>query len=177
MSDHVRGSRQARAAGVLVGVVGLWGALIPFVGPTFGYSMGGVPAWTWSESHLTLHLAPGVVAVLGAVLLMRRQRARQVVGALLGIVGGTWFVIAPSLHPLWAESSMGGMSHMGGSALSGALSGLGYHYGTGALIAVAAAYALGALGAAGKTSTDSRPASADGDRATEPSRSRVSVGG
>ena len=41
---------------------------------------------------------------------------------------------------------MGGM-RMGGSELSSALSGLGYHYGTGTLIAVFAAYALGSLSA------------------------------
>ncbi len=66
---------------------------------------------------------------------------------MLAVAGGVWFVIAPTLHPLWADPGMDGMS-MGESALSSALSGLGYHYGTGALITVAAAYALGAFGSA-----------------------------
>lgn len=58
------------------------GALVPFVGPTFGYGMGGTAAWTWSESHLTLHLLPGIAAALGGALLVRGRRATQVAGAL-----------------------------------------------------------------------------------------------
>ncbi len=88
--------------------------------------MGGAPAWDWSESHLTLHLLPGVAAVLGGMLLMLGQRASQLLGSVLAVAGGVWFVIAPTLHPLWADQGMGGMS-MGESALSSALSGLGYH--------------------------------------------------
>jgi len=33
-------SRQVRVAAVIVGILGVWGALIPFVGPSFGYGMG-----------------------------------------------------------------------------------------------------------------------------------------
>jgi hypothetical protein len=149
-------------------VLGLWGALVPFVGPTFGFSMGGAPAWTWTESSVTLHLVPGVAAVLGAVLLMRGRLASQVSGAVLALLGGIWFVIAPSLRPLWAgqpTSSTSGMVGMGGmehSALSSALSALGYHYGTGVLVSIVAAYALGALAkerraAAGDRIVEGRP--------------------
>jgi len=138
---------------VIVGIVGIWGALIPFVGPSFGYGMGTSQSWQWSESHLTLHLAPGLAAVLGAALMLQGQRARQLSGATLAVLGGAWFVLAPTLHPLWATPSMGGMGGMGGSALSSALSGLGYHYGTGAVIAIAAAYALGVL-SAGRVTAD-----------------------
>lgn len=151
-------------------VLGLWGALVPFVGPSFGYSMGGGQAWTWSESHLTLHLLPGIAAVLGAGLLIRGRRASQMSGALLAVVGGLWFVIGPTPHPLWAGESMGGMS-MGGSATSSTLEGLGYHYGTGALIAVVAAYAVGELSHARDLSSDER---SEG-RQTSPDTSPVSV--
>ena len=71
---------------------------------------------------------------------------------------------------------MSGMS-MGGSALSGALSALGYHYGTGAIIAIAAAYAVGALNP--KSAAPS--ARADGSErdlstaAPQQSKSRVEV--
>lgn len=141
MDTLPRVSRQVRTAAVIVGIVGIWGALIPFVGPSFGYGMGPSQSWQWSESHLTLHLAPGLAAVLGAALTLQRQRARQLFGATLAVLGGAWFVLAPTLHPLWATPSMGGM---GGSAMSSALSGLGYHYGTGAVITIAAAYTLSA---------------------------------
>lgn len=169
-------SGQAKVAGVVVGLLGLWGALVPFVGPTFGYGMGGTPAWTWSESHLTLHLAPGVVALLGGLMLLRGRRAGQVLGGMLGVVGGAWFVIAPTLHPLWAAPTMSGMDGMGDSALSEALSGLGYHYGTGALIAVFAAYALGNVGAARGRGADARTEASGPARPTATDTSRVGVG-
>lgn len=139
-------SGRAKFAGGVLLVLGLWGALVPFIGPSFGYGMGGVAAWTWTESHATLHLAPGVAAIVGAIFLLRGRRASQTFGSLLAMTGGIWFVIAPSLHPLWAGQSMNGMSGMGSSAMSSALSAIGYHYGTGVLIAIVAAYTLGVLG-------------------------------
>jgi len=146
MKTRPQVARPLVLTGVIIMILGIWGALVPFVGPTFGYGMGGAAAWTWSESHVTLHLLPGLAAIAGAVLLLRGRLAAKYLGAVLAVTGGIWFVIGPTLQPLWASSSMGGMS-MGGSALSSALSGLGYHYGTGALIAVFAGYALGSLGA------------------------------
>ncbi len=166
MQPAPRVSRQVRVAAAIVGIVGIWGALIPFVGPSFGYGMGTTQSWQWSESHLTLHLAPGVAAALGATLLLQGQRTRQLSGASLALLGGAWFVLAPTLHPLWATPSMGGMSGMGGSALSSALSGLGYHYGTGAVIAIAAAYVLGLLGAT--RVTEDPPADGGAERSGVP---------
>lgn len=60
---------------------------------------------------------------------------------------GVYFLQLGKARGQWATPSMDGMGGMGGSALSSALSGLGYHYGTGAVIAIAAAYALGVLSA------------------------------
>ncbi|MBA2558836.1 MAG: hypothetical protein H0V07_02940 [Propionibacteriales bacterium] len=180
MSVRSQVSGQAKVAGVIVGILGLWGALVPFFGPSFGYGMGGVQSWTWSESHLTLHLAPGLVAVAGGALLVRGRRVRQIVGALAGVVGGAWFVIAPSLHPLWAGQStngMSGMSGMGHSAMSEALSALGYHYGTGALIAIVAAYALGAVGARQRAAAEVRMEASQTDRPAATDSSRVGVRG
>lgn len=139
-------SGRAKIAGGVLLVLGLWGALVPFIGPSFGYGMGGVGAWTWTESHATLHLAPGVAAIVGAIFLLLGRSTSQTFGSLLAIVGGIWFVIAPSLHPLWAGQSMAGMNGMGDSVWSSALSALGYHYGTGVLIAIVGAYTFGVLG-------------------------------
>ncbi|MBA3525271.1 MAG: hypothetical protein H0T85_12145 [Geodermatophilaceae bacterium] len=161
--------RRLSGAGVALLVLGLWGALVPFAGPSFGYGMGGTPAWTWSESHLTLHLLPGLAAIVGGLIVLRgREQAQRLLGAVLAAAGGTWFLVAPTLHPLWAPSAMGGMGSMdmGDSAMSSALSGLGYHYGTGALIALIGAYAVGALAALGT----SAPTAAE--RASAPTASR-----
>jgi len=107
-------SGRAKIAGGVLLMLGLWGALVPFIGPSFGYGMGGVAAWTWTESHATLHLAPGVAAIVGTLFLLRGRRAGQTFGSLLAMTGGIWFVIAPSLHPLWAGQGMAGMSGMSG---------------------------------------------------------------
>ncbi|MGI8433237.1 MAG: hypothetical protein ACR2LE_00620 [Nocardioidaceae bacterium] len=157
---HSQTAGNVRVAGAVALVLGLWGALVPLIGPSFGYRMGSAQAQIWSESTVTLHLVPGVAAVLGALLIMRGRHAIQTLGALLATAGGIWFVIAPSMHPLWSDPGMSGMSGMSGSAMSTALSALGYHYGTGALVTVAAAYALGALAARGSSSdahVESRP--------------------
>lgn len=136
-------------------LVGIWGGLVPFVGPLFHFSMGSGGAWVWSESHATLHVAPAAVSVVGALLiLLSNRRGSQVVGGILATLGGIWFVIGPTLHPLWAAPVKAAMKMaMGGSgatasAGSGSMSpleGLGYHYGVGIVIAVLAAYALGRL--------------------------------
>ena len=157
---HSQTAGNVRVAGAVALVLGLWGALVPLIGPSFGYRMGSAQAQIWSESTVTLHLVPGVAAVLGALLIMRGRRAIQTLGALLATAGGIWFVIAPSMRPLWSDPGMSGMSGMSGSAMSTALSALGYHYGIGALVTVAAAYALGALAARGSSSdahVESRP--------------------
>lgn len=146
MAVHVAFSPRARVAGALLVVAGAWGAVVPFAGPSFGYSMGSTRAWTWTESEATLHFAPGLAVVLGALLVLRGQSVLARFGAALAGLGGAWLIIGPSLHPLWAGSGSGMMMMMGGSATSRALSDLGYHYGTGAVIALLAGYAMGALG-------------------------------
>ncbi|MGI8614730.1 MAG: hypothetical protein ACR2KL_12435 [Nocardioidaceae bacterium] len=158
-------ARRLNGAGVILLLLGAWGALVPFVGPSFGYDMGGGSAWTWSESHATLHLAPGVAAILGGLFLMfGKERTAQRFGAGVAAVAGIWFVVGPSLHPLWAGQSVGGTMDMGGTAWSSALSALGYHYGTGAAISVVAAYAVGVLAVSRGIASDSFPAASRHDR-------------
>lgn len=158
-------SDRARRTGLIIIILGFVGALVPYVGPTFDFGMGDTPAWTWTQGRATLHLAPGIAAMVGGLMLMRgHAREGQRWGAILAAAGGTWFIIAPTLQPLWTAPSMG-MGGMGDSALSGAVISLVYHYGTGVVIALLAAYALGSLAAA-RRSPDGRDAetvqSADG---------------
>jgi hypothetical protein len=143
-----------RVLGLLILLIGIWGGIVPFVGPLFHFKMGNTGAWTWTESRGTLHVAPAIAAVVGALLLLGGTRAAQSLGGLLSLVAGIWFVIGPSLEPLWTSSSGGGMHMMGGgmtgmqgtgSKTKQALEAIGYHYGTGAVIAALAAFALGLL--------------------------------
>lgn len=170
MASHALVSPRARVAGALLLIVGAWGALVPFIGPTFGYTMGSAHAWAWTESHATLHFAPGAATMIGALFLLGGRGVSQRLGAGLAAVAGTWFLIGPALHPIWAGSGMGMMGMMSGSATSNALSDIGYHYGTGAAIALLAGYAWGALGnAAGRhTPRDLPLADTSGQSANEP---------
>lgn len=137
-------STRIRPLGLAVLLVGAWGALIPFVGPSFGYRMGATAAWTWSESHVTLHLLPGLAAFLGGSVVFGAARRHARWGAALALLGGIWFVVGPTLHNAWASSGSGSMM-MGDSVWSQIATSLGYHYGTGVIITALAAYALGAL--------------------------------
>jgi len=160
-------STKVRVSGIGIMLVGLWGALVPFIGPSFGYQMGGSAAWTWSESAATLHLIPGIAAILGGALMLGVAHSRMRLGAVLALLGGAWFILGPTFRPAWAGvgnagMTMGGNSGgmmMGSSVWSQIASSLGYHYGTGVVIAALAAYALGALAVQARTvPNDAAPA-------------------
>ena len=64
--------RRSRGAfsGFLLMLLGLWGALIPFVGPYFHYAYTPDKAWTYNTGRLWLELLPGAAVFLGGFLLM-----------------------------------------------------------------------------------------------------------
>ena len=159
----------ARALGLLVALVAAWGGIVAYAGPSFHFYMGNTAAWAWTESRATLHFAPAIAGILGGLLLLiGRTRPMQQLGSLLGITAGIWFVIGPSLEPLWTSSSGGSMAmgHMGASTGMGAhmqsktmqaLEAIGYHYGTGVVLATLAALALGLLAAASAVAAAGEP--------------------
>ncbi len=159
-------SAKIRGLGIGILIIGVWGAMVPFVGPAFGYRMGNTPAWTWTESGVTVHLIPGIAAVLGGALMLGTVRSRVRLGTLLALAGGAWFILGPSIRPAWAGG--GGMMMMGQSVWSQIAASVGYHYGTGVAVAILAAYALGALAATDRARRYDAPA-------TGRSRERVST--
>jgi hypothetical protein len=136
-------SSKIQKLGIGVAIVGVWGALVPYVGPVFGYDMGGGAAWTWTESRFTLHLLPGLLAVLGGMMMMGSARGRMRAGAALGALGGAWFIVGPVIRPAWASSD--GMMMMGKGVWDQIFTSLGYHSGTGVVILALAAFSLGVL--------------------------------
>ncbi len=152
---HARTSPSSsfKVLGGLLVLLGIWAALIPFVGPSIGLSSG--KSWNLTEGRVTLHLIPGIVAALGGFLLASGRTGRLALGAGLAVLGGVWSVVAPTLHPLWADGG-GGMMMMGSSKLSSAMSSLAYHYGVGILITLVAAFALGMLTGSRHARTDKR---------------------
>lgn len=160
--------------GLLVALVAAWGGIVAFAGPSFHFYMGNTAAWTWTESRATLHFAPAIAGILGGLLLLiGATRPIQQLGSLLGITAGIWFVIGPSLEPLWTSSGggsmgMGGTMAMGGSHMQSktmqALEAIGYHYGTGVVLATLAAIALGLLVAAPALLATGEPTRPRGER-------------
>ncbi|WP_445169970.1 hypothetical protein ACTXG7_12035 [Mycolicibacterium sp. Dal123E01] len=82
------------ASGFLLILLGVWGALIPFVGPYFDFAYDPGVAWTWTTARGWLEVLPGAVTILGGVLLlMSRNRATAMLGGWLAVIAGAWFVV------------------------------------------------------------------------------------
>ncbi len=147
------GRYSARASGALIMLVGAWGGIAPYVGPTFAYHMDGAGAWQWTTARAELSLGPGVIAVLGGLLLMiAGYRAAQRFGAFIAATAGTWFVVGSLFYPLWSGASVA-LPATSTPAISTTwmriVETLGFFLGTGVLIAILAAYAYGALASVG----------------------------
>src|SRR3954452_5373708 len=93
-------------SGLLLMILGAWGALIPFIGPYFGLTIGSDQTWDWSSGRLWLSVLPGVAAFVGGFLLLTSaHRARAAVGAWLAIAAGAWFVVGPTVSRLWNDGT------------------------------------------------------------------------
>ena len=134
------------ASGLLVALLGLWGALIPFVGPYFDYSFGTNTTWHYTTDRLVLSILPGAAAVVGGLLMVRAaSRAAGALGGWLALLAGAWFTTGPAFSRLWEHG--GSQAGPIGPPLFGntrqALELIGYFYGLGALIIALAAFGVG----------------------------------
>jgi hypothetical protein len=139
--------KRGALSGLLVLLLGVWAALIPFVGPYFNYQIGTQDTWDWSANRLYLDVLPGVAAVLGGLIMMGSlRRISASFGALLALAGGIWLVIGPTMSMLWENGQLGTGPAFGSEGVR-VLEWLGFFYGVGALITLFSAYALGFLAA------------------------------
>jgi hypothetical protein len=130
-------------SGVLVMALGLWGALIPFVGPYFHYAFGSYQAWHFTMARLWLEIVPGVAAVIGGFMLLRASgRVAGIAGGCVAVAAGAWFVIGPTVSLIWHHAGDPIGAPMGGHTRQ-ALELLGYFQALGLVIATAAAFAMG----------------------------------
>jgi hypothetical protein len=106
---QMRRSRGA-ASGFLLVLLGLWGALIPFVGPYFHYAYTPDTTWTYTTARLWLEVLPGAAVFLGGVvLIIATGRHIALFGAILAAAAGAWFALGTVLSPLWNNHvTMGG---------------------------------------------------------------------
>lgn len=146
--DARRSRRATPSPGVLTGAIlvllGLWGAIVPFVGPYFSFAFTPDQAWTWTSGRGWLEVLPGAVtAVGGALLLVGHRRAVCALGAGLAALGGAWFIVGPAAADWLHLGAPGGPAATdAGLAL---LQQLAYFDGLGAVVLFLASVALGRL--------------------------------
>jgi hypothetical protein len=140
--------RRSRGAfsGFLLILLGLWGALIPFVGPYFHYAYTPDTGWTYNTARLWLELLPGAAVFLGGFLLMiARRRHTALFGALLAAAAGAWFTLGTMLSPLWNHHVTLGGSPAGSTVYTRIMEQLGFFSALGVVIVFIAAAAFGRI--------------------------------
>jgi hypothetical protein len=120
-------------SGLLLILLGAWGALAPFIGPLIRWSYSLDPAWTWTAAKGWLEVFPGVVAAVGGlILLVSGNRASAMLGGWLAVFAGAWFVVGRAFAPTLQIGDVG--QPAAASDLKRALLEVTYFTGLGALI-------------------------------------------
>jgi hypothetical protein len=169
---RVRRSRGA-LSGLLLVLLGIWGALIPFVGPYFHYAYTPDQAWRATSGRMWLEVLPGVVALVGGlVVLLSRFRPSALIGAWLAALAGAWFAVGNLIAGHWSSLPTAGLP-VGGATRS-LLEQVGFFTGLGVVIVFLAALALGrfTVVAVGDTAP-ARRAEADDTAKTSGTRARI----
>jgi hypothetical protein len=119
--------------GLMLILLGAWGALIPFIGPIFNWAYTVDPAWTWTTAKGWLEVLPGVAAAVGGLLLLGAgNRASAMLGGWLAVFGGAWFVVGRTFASTLNIGDVG--QPMASTDLKRALLEVTYFIGLGALI-------------------------------------------
>lgn len=150
MTGMLRMLRMRRSRGVLSGFVlfllGLWGGLIPFVGPYFHYAYTPDIAWDYTSARLWLEILPGAAVFLGGILLMMAAgRHTALFGALLAAAGGAWFTLGTVLSPLWNNNVLLGGSPASLTVTMRIAEQIGFFTGLGIVIVAIASAAFGRI--------------------------------
>lgn len=140
--------RVPRSRGVLSGVIlvllGLWGGLIPFVGPYADFAYTPNNTWVYTTDRLYLNILPAVAVGLGGlIVLASANRAVAVLGAWLATLGGAWFIVGPTISVLWKAAGVSATGAPIGAEAKQVAEQLAFFGGLGALALFFAALALG----------------------------------
>jgi hypothetical protein len=140
---------RGRVSGVLLVLLGAWGALVPFVGPYFGYAYTPDKAWAYTSGRLILSILPGALVVLGGLMVLASDGAAAI-GGFFAAVGGAWFVVGAEVLAVVAHSGSyrpGSPVVASGATISPAtmrlLEHMGFFTGLGVVILFLGALALG----------------------------------
>lgn len=134
------------ASGFLLVLLGLWGALIPFIGPYFHYAYTPDTTWTYTTARLWLEILPGAATFLGGLLLIS-SAGRQIAlsGAALAAASGAWFTLGTVFSPLWNNNIPLGGQPASLTVVMRIAEQVGIFTGLGVVIAAIAAFAFGRI--------------------------------
>ena len=115
---RVSSSMHSRVATTVVGAVSIimaaWAGLAPYIGHALQFNPDNSLTWTWNLRHSLLYLLPGSVAFVGGALIVTSawvkrwrgfdpSRVLLALGALLVGVSGMWFILGPSVWPIFYD--------------------------------------------------------------------------
>lgn len=146
MAGMLRVSRSRGAlSGVLLVLLGIWGGLIPMVGPYMNYAYTPDHAWTLTSGRVWLEILPAAGTVLGGLILLgSKLRPAALFGGCLAVASGAWFAVGSVLAPLWTTVTPAQGYPVGGH-VARVLEQIGFFTGLGVVIVCIAALALGRL--------------------------------
>jgi len=128
-------------SGLLLMLLGAWGALIPFIGPYWHYTYTPDSTWDYTTGRLLLEILPGAGAFLGGLLTLgSANRLAAMFGGWLAALSGAWFVVGMPLSSAWGSPMVGAPT---GGTTRQVAEYIGFFGGLGAAIVFLAAFALG----------------------------------
>jgi hypothetical protein len=131
-------------SGVLLVLLGAWGALVPFVGPHFHYAYTPDSSWTYTSGRLVLEVLPGAAtAAAGLIVLASKFRPAALLGAWLAALSGAWFAVGGIVSVLWTTSGATAAGTPVGGTTARVAEQIGFFAGLGVVIVFLAALALG----------------------------------
>ena len=131
-------------SGLLLVLLGAWGALIPFIGPYFHYAYTPDHAWTYNSDRLWLEVLPGAATLLGGlIVLAAATRPVALFGGWLAAMSGAWFVLGRPLSTLWTTGGVPAGGDPVGGTVTRVVEEVGFFTGLGVVILFFAALALG----------------------------------
>jgi hypothetical protein len=131
--------------GVLLILLGIWGGIIPLIGPYLHYAYTPDRTWVVTNGRIWLEFLPAAGTVIGGIMMLASKfRPAALVGASLAAASGAWFAFGSVIARLWMHTPPAEGTPVGGS-FARAVEQIGFFTGLGAVIICVAAIALGRL--------------------------------
>jgi hypothetical protein len=161
-------------SGLLLVLLGLWGAIVPLIGPYSHFGFTPDKAWDFTSGRVLLQIVPGCAVFLGGLLaLASANRAFAAFGAWLAALGGAWFTVGVPLSALWADQGDMRLGQALGGTTRQVVEQITLLYGLGVVAVFLAAVALGRLAVVGvkdaRLAEEAAAAPVSGDPAPESS--------